>query len=65
MTVETIEKIKTYVQEHIGEKITNKKLGKIFAYCPQSLQNCFKKYEGIPLRQYIIKKQNAQSERVS
>lgn len=55
MTLETVEKIKAYIQEHISEKITNKELGEKFAYCPQSLVIYFRKYEGISLRQYIIR----------
>lgn len=55
MTPETIEKLKSYIQDHINEKITNKELAEKFAYCPQSLVIYFRKYEGISLRQYIIR----------
>lgn len=55
MTVETIQKIKAYIQEHIGEKIAVKMLEKRFSYCEQSLLIAFKKYEGISVQQYIIR----------
>lgn len=55
MLVEDFEKIKVYIQEHIGEKITVKMLEKRFSYCEQSLLIAFRKYEGISVQQYIIR----------
>lgn len=55
MTLETFEQIKAYIQKHIGEKITNDRLAKEFAYCHQSLREAFRQYEGISLHQYVLR----------
>lgn len=55
MTLETIEKVKAYIDEHIGEDLTNIRLSKKFAYTSQMLKIGFEQYEGMPLHKYVIK----------
>ena len=55
MTLETIEQIKSYIQDHIKEPITNIELAKKFSYTKQSIMIYFRKYEGVSLHRYVIR----------
>lgn len=55
MDREVIDQAKAYIHEHIGEKLTNTMIARHISYHRQSLTNNFKKYEGISVRQYVIK----------